>query len=124
VPVRAFFLDQIHTANGHVIVVVSTIGRRGRFQQPLKIGQQQGFMLIDDDGQCRMKRLNVHHAESEARVGNKPLDPIGQVDELSRPCGRDVDAGVAASPRRCERLHRCPPRRIIGRRATRVFSDG
>ena len=55
-------------------------------------------MLVDDDGRGRVKRLDVEDAEAEARVGDKRFEAVGQVDELGRMRGRDMNSGVTAGP--------------------------
>ena len=60
----------------------------------MKVGQQQRFVLVDDDRRCGVKGLNVDDAEADARVGDQPFQPVGEVDELGRQLrGRDVDSG-------------------------------
>ena len=76
---------------------VSAIAWRGGFEKRLEVGQQQRLMLVDDDRRRRVKRLDVEDAEAQARVGDEPLESVGQVDELGRMRGRDMNSGDMAA---------------------------
>ena len=89
-------VGHVHRASSRVIVPVSAIAWRGGLEKPLEVGQQQRLVLVDDDGRRRVKRLDVEDAKADARVGDEPLEAVGQVDELGRMSGRETDSGVAA----------------------------
>jgi hypothetical protein len=114
--VGSLAIGHVHGTGGHVVVPVSAITRRRGFEEGLEVSQQLRLMLVDHHSSCRVHRLDVEDAEAEAGVGNKPLEAVGQVDELSRLSGRDVNSGEAAGRRPsrsrasarqdgCERFH-------------------
>ena len=93
-------IGHVHGADGRVVVPVTAVAWRGGLEQRLEVGEQQRLVLVDDDGRGRVKRLDVQDAEAEARLGDEAFEPVGQVDELGRMSGGDVDCGVAAGPKR------------------------
>src|SRR5262245_48919349 len=89
-------VGHIHGTRGRVVVTVSGIAWYGRLENGLEVGQQQWLMFVDDDSCRRVKRLDDENAEADARVGDKSLEFVRQVDEIGRVPGRDTNAGVTA----------------------------
>ena len=63
-------------------------------------------MLVDDDGRRRVRGLNVEDADPDVRLGNEPVEPVGQVDEFCLMARSQRDARVAPDTRGRERVHR------------------
>ena len=83
----------VHPSFPTVVVLVPPIVRRNCLENRLEVRQQQRFVLVDHHGCGRVKRLNVQNAEAKAGVGDEPLKPLGQVNELCRLCGGELNAG-------------------------------
>ena len=56
-------------------------------------------MLVHDDGCGGVQGLDVDEAKANARLGDKCLEAVGQIDELGGMLGRDADVRMPHTAR-------------------------
>jgi hypothetical protein len=105
VPVGALVRRHVHGADRQVVVTIRPAARGRPGQQRLEVGQQQRFVLVDDDGGGGVSGVDVDQTGVDGGAGHQGLEAIGQVDEHRRAVGGDADAVVAADGGGCECVH-------------------
>jgi hypothetical protein len=112
----------VDRAQRDVVVTVNSICRRHSFQQLGHVRQEQRLVLIDDDSDRRVQRLDVQQPRPDAGLRHERLKIGSKVDELRGVFGLDAEPRVARDRIRGSGVHGNPPRGGSASGARQVLS--
>jgi len=96
VPVGALAGRDVDGANTHIIVGVVQPDGSGALEHGGEIAEQQRLVFVHDNGGGGMQGLDVHASGQNPCRSDDVLNAIGEVDELGRTVGGDLQRRMSA----------------------------